>query len=635
MSERFVHRALLMLALAGLVVGTAAYFYERPVLAGWIWSAATVPVVVGLAVSIVRDFLMGRVGVDAIALFSMSVALILGEPLAGVVVAIMYSGGNALEDFARGRAERELRALTDRTPRIAHRHEETRLIDVPVETVRVGDELLVRAGELLPVDGVLMDTEAVIDESAVTGEPIPVRCVRGDDLRSGTINAGEAFHYRASKTADDSTYAGIVRMVQAAQTAKAPFIRMADRFALFLLPAVLIVAGAAWLVSGDPVRGLAVLVVATPCPLILAAPVAFIGGVSRAAKLGVLMKGSGALEAMAQVRTTIFDKTGTLTEGGAQLLSFDTAPGVEVREVLRMVASLEQASHHVLAEALVATARRDGLVLSPPQDVREHRGSGMEGSIDGRHVRAGSRALVVGDAPLPAWAEAIGDGGNDHGALRVFVTTDSELVAVLSLGDGIRADAADAIAGLRAADVERLIMVTGDDAETAHAVAAQLDIDDVLADQSPAQKVAAVASEKARAPVMMIGDGINDAPALAAATVGVAMGARGATASSEAADIVILADRLTLVPEAVAVARRSRSIAMQSIVAGLALSGIGMIVAAFGYLPPVAGALVQEAIDIAVIVNALRALGGGRAARKNTDPTAARPAVAEGSSWNR
>jgi len=622
-SERLVHRALLALALVGLFAGTAAYLYDEPGLAGRIWGAATLPVVVGLAVSIVRDFTMGRVGVDAIALFSMSVALFLGEPLAGVVVAIMYAGGNALEDFARGRAERELRALTDRTPRVAHRRVDSRLDDVPVEAVRVGDELLVRAGELLPVDGVLVDINGVIDESAVTGEPIPVRRLAGDQLRSGTVNAGEAFHYKASRTADDSTYAGIVRMVQAAHTAKAPFIRMADRFALVLLPAVLVVAAAAWLLSGDPVRGLAVLVVATPCPLILAAPVAFIGGVSRAARLGVLMKGSAALEAMAQVKTAIFDKTGTLTEGGAQLLSLDTAPGVDAMEALRLVASLEQASHHVVAEALVVAGRRTGLTLSRPEDIREHRGAGIEGRVDGRDVRAGARSLVVGDAPLPLWAAAIGDGGNDHAALRVFVAIDGALAAVLSLGDGIRPDAAEAIAGLREAGVGRIVMLTGDDAETARAIAARLDIDEILADQSPAEKVAAVAAQKARGPVLMVGDGINDAPALAAATVGVAMGARGATASSEAADVVVLADRVALVADAVEVARRSRSIAMQSIVAGLALSGVGMVVAAFGYLPPVAGALAQEAIDVAVIVNALRALGGGHVAFGGKKPAGA------------
>ena len=281
------------------------------------WAAAAVPVVAALAVSILHDFRIGRVGVDAIALVAMSAALALGESLAAVVVAIMYSGGNVLEDFARGRAQRDLKALTDRTPRFAHRKRSERIEDITVDQVAVGDELLVRAGELLPVDGTLLDASASLDESAVTGEPLPELRRDGDLLRSGTVNAGEAFRFRASALASQSTYAGIVRMVEAAQTAKAPFMRMADRFALFLLPATLIMALGAWYLAGDPIRALAVLVVATPCPLILAAPVAFIGGVSRAARAGVLMKGSTALEALAQVRTAIFDKTGTLTHGGA------------------------------------------------------------------------------------------------------------------------------------------------------------------------------------------------------------------------------------------------------------------------------------------------------------------------------
>jgi heavy metal translocating P-type ATPase len=614
MNERRVHGFLLALAVVGLSAGAFAYLGARPGVAAWLWAGATAPVVLALAVSIVRDFLAGRVGVDAIALVSMSAALALGEPLAGVVVAIMYSGGNVLEDFARGRAERELRALTDRTPRTAHRRTDDVIEDVAVDVVQPGDELLVRAGEVLPVDGELVAAVALIDEAAVTGEPLAVKKMAGEPLRSGTVNAGEAFRMRATHRAGDSTYAGIVRMVEAAQTAKAPFIRLADRFALFLLPAVLGVAGAAWALSGDPVRALAVLVAATPCPLILAATVAFIGGVSRAASLGVLMKGGAALEALAQVRTAIFDKTGTLTEGGAQLLAIETTPDVDAAELLRLVASLEQASHNIVAAALVAAGRHAGATLSPPHQVRETRGAGIEGVVDGRSVRAGSREMIVGPAPLPDWAVAVSEAARDEATLVVFIELDGRFCGVVALGDGIRDDAVAAIAGLRAAGVGRIIMVTGDDAATARAVAAQLDLDDTLADCEPAQKVAAVVREKASGPVLMVGDGINDAPALAAASVGVAMGARGATASSEAADVVILADRVSLVADAVRVARRSRDIAMQSVVAGLVLSGVAMGFAAFGYLPPVAGALTQEAIDVAVILNALRALGEGRPA---------------------
>ncbi|TJX48071.1 MAG: heavy metal translocating P-type ATPase, partial [Mesorhizobium sp.] len=353
-----------------------------PLEANTIWTVATLPVVAALAISILRDFWIGRFGVDAIALVSMSAALLLGQPLAGVVVAIMYAGGTVLEDFARGRAERSLKALTDRSPRVAHRTSTLGTETIPVEDVAVGDELRVRAGELLPVDGILLDASASLDESAVSGEPLPERRSAGDAVRSGTVNAGETFNMRASALAEQSTYAAIVRMVAAAQTAKSPFIRMADRFALFLLPVTLLVSGAAWYVSGDPIRALAVLVVATPCPLILAAPVAFIGGVSRAARAGILMKGSAALEALAQVRTAIFDKTGTLTIGGAELIEIEAAPGRDTNHLLQLLASLEQASHHVLADSIIRAARGRQLVLSHPRDVHEHRGAGLKARVD-------------------------------------------------------------------------------------------------------------------------------------------------------------------------------------------------------------------------------------------------------------
>ena len=610
MNESILRRLLLAIAVLGLAAGLAARYTSYVSMPpGGIWTAATIPIVCALLLSILRDFWIGRFGVDAIALVSMSAALVLGEPLAAVVVAIMYAGGTVLEDFARGRAERNLRALTDRSPRVAHRKSGERVETVPVDKVAVGDELLVRAGELLPVDGVLLDGMASLDESAVTGEPLPERRRAGDLLRSGTVNAGEAFSMRASARAEHSTYAAIVRMVAAAQTAKAPFIRMADRFALFLLPATLLVAGIAWYFSGDPVRALAVLVVATPCPLILAAPVAFIGGVSRAARGGVLMKGSSALEALAQVRTAVFDKTGTLTRGGAELVEIEAAPGRDGDEILRLLASLEQASHHVLSDSIVRAARGKGLTLSHPRDVREYRGAGLEGLVDDVSIRAGSRALVVADGPLPRWAEAGDRRYRNQPVLRVFVALDGRIAAIFTFGDALRADARDALAELRSAGISRIVMLTGDDAAAAKRVAALLSLDDVVADAIPPEKVATVEAEKARAPTMMVGDGINDAPALAAATVGIAMGARGATASSEAADVIVLTDRLQPVADAVRIAQRTRSIALQSIVVGLALSGVAMVAAALGQITPVAGALLQEGIDIAVILNALRTLG--------------------------
>lgn len=608
-TERAARRALIIIALLGLLAGLVAYARGESVLAHWIWGGATVPVVAALAVSIARDLLNGRMGVDAIAFLSMIAALALGQTLAGIVVAIMYAGGTVLEDFAVARAERSLKQLVDRAPRVAHRRGDHSIEDVAVDEIKVGDTVLVRGGEVIPIDGMILSPAAVIDESALTGEPIPVTRIKGEEARSGTLNAGETFSMKATAGADESTYAGILRLVTAAQTAKAPFTRLADRYALFLLPVTLAVAGGAWLLTGDPIRGLAVLVVATPCPLILAAPVAFIAGISRAAREGILVKGGAPLEILARTHTVLFDKTGTLTIGGARLIAIETAPGESGDDVLRLAASLEQASQHVLAEAIVSAATKKGVALQMPELVREVMGSGLEGVIEGRKVRAGSRQLIFGVRKPDDWAIRALRRASWRSALSVFVSVDGQTIGALLLADELRQDAPRAIRTLRAAGVARIVMVTGDRAEAAETIGAALDLDAVLADRVPSDKVDAVAIEQRLYPTVMVGDGINDAPALAAADVGIALGARGASASSEAADVVIVVDRLDRVSDAISIARRTRRIAVESIVWGMALSGIAMGFAAFGWLAPVAGALTQEAIDVAVILNALRALG--------------------------
>jgi heavy metal translocating P-type ATPase len=612
MTERSFRRALIVVALGSLSLGLGLWSFGRLEFAHQVWTFGTVPVMAGLLMSMIRDFLAGRVGVDAIALVSMSAAIALGETLAGIVVAVMYAGGNVLEDFAVARAERDLRLLIDRAPRTAHRREDSTIADIAIEQVEIGDVILVRAGEVIPVDGIIINQVAVIDEAALTGEPIPVTRSPGELAKSGTVNAGEAFEVRATMTAGQSTYAGIVRMVTAAQTAKAPFIRIADRFALLLLPVSLAVAGSAWLFAGDPIRGLAVLVAATPCPLILAAPVAFIAGMAQAARLGVLIKGGRPFEALARTHTVMFDKTGTLTVGGARLVAVETAPGQSAENVLRIAASLEQASHHVLAAAIVEAAQRKGLKLSVPSEVREALGSGLEGVIDGQAVRAGSQQLIYRARKPEEWALRALRRAAWRSALTVFVAVNERIIGVLLLGDELRRETPRAIQALKVAGVSRIVMLTGDRADAAEMIGAALDLDAVLADRTPSDKLDAVATEQRLNPTVMVGDGINDAPALAAASVGIAMGARGASASSEAADVVVLVDRLDRVSDTVSIAKRARRIAMQSILAGLAMSGIAMGLAAFGWLPPVAGALTQEVIDIAVILNALRALTPGR-----------------------
>ena len=476
----------------------------------------------------------------------------------------------------------------------------------------MGDVLVVRAGEVVPVDGLLIANAAALDEAALTGEPMPVAKVRGAPVFSGTVNAGETFEIRATAAAGDSTYAGIVRMVTAAQTAKAPFIRLADRYALLLLPATLVVAGLAWALSGDKIRALAVLVASTPCPLILAAPVAFIAGISRAARLGILVKGGSALEALARTHTVLFDKTGTLTVGGARLVAVETAPGESPDEILRLAASLEQASHHVVAEAIVRAARGRGVALDPPDAVREAMGSGLEGRVDGRLVKAGSYELVCGAGHRESWALRALRRAAWRSALSVFVSVDGQLKGAILLADELRRETPRAVQSLRAAGVARIVMLTGDNAEAAETIGAALDLDCVLANRTPGDKLEAVAVEQRLNPTLMVGDGINDAPALAAADVGIAMGT-GTDIAMESAAVTLLHGDLMALVRARALSAATMANIRQNLVFAFAYNAAGVPIAA-GVLYPALGILLSPMIaaaamslsSVSVVANALR-----------------------------
>jgi len=548
----------------------------------------------------------GRVGVDVIALLALTGALAVRELLAAAVIAVMLASGRALEAWAAGRARRDLHALLERAPRTARRYRNQALETVPLDAVIPGDLLLVAPGELVPVDGTVAGGTAVLDESALSGEARPVERAPREPVRSGVVNAGGPFDLRVTATAADSTYAGIVRLVSEAEASQAPFVRLADRYAVWFLVLSLAGAGAAWLVAGAA-RAVAVLVVATPCPLILAAPVALVSGLSVAARRGVVVKGGGVLERLARCTTLLLDKTGTLTSGRPKVSAIIPAGAHEPAEVLRLAASLDQVSGHVLAGAVVEAAAERGCRLVLPQQVEEVPGQGIRGTVGTRRVAVG-KAGWAGVTGLPGWVKTARRRARLDGALTVFVAVDGEPAGVLVLNDPLRPDAARTIGALRDGGISRIVMVTGDRAEVAHGIGAVIGVDEVLAERTPADKLDAVRAERTRAPVIMVGDGINDAPALALADVGVAMGARGSSASSEAADAVLTVDRLDRLGEVRTLARRTRRIAMQSVLAGMGMSVAAMVAAAAGLLPAVWGALLQEAIDVAVILNALRVL---------------------------
>lgn len=596
--------ALLAIALIGLVSGIGLWAAGYSGLADYVWAGGVIPILVALIIEIIRSLRQGDIGLDIVAALSMSAALFFGETLAAAVVALMYSGGTLLESFAEVRARREMSDLLSRVPRTATIHHNGTLEDIPLDDVTPGDLLLIRQGDVAPVDGAVESGRALLDQSALTGEPMPVRLEQGQAVMSGSTNAGETFDLRATHLAADSTYAGIVRLVEAAQKSKAPMVRLADRYSLLFLAVTVAMAVLAWWSSGDPIRAVAVLVVATPCPLILAVPVALVAGLSRAAHYGVLIKGAKPLEALARIETMIVDKTGTLTEGRPKIVSIDALTDLTPDEMLFFAAGIDQGSKHPIAQAIVASAQQKGMHLPVPTDLVEFPGEGMTGRIDGHDVVVGGVDFVMRLADGPRMAHS----AQTNGAVIVALAVDGRLVGHIEMADTLRSGTIAFLKGLRRIGMKRILLATGDRLSVAEAVTDGLDLDGVRADLTPDQKVLLVLSERKNGPVMMVGDGVNDAPALAAADVGVAMGARGTAASAEAAEVVLLVDQLDRLLPGLEIARRSRRIALESVGIGIGLSFVGMIAAALGYLAPVQGAVLQEVIDVAVILNALRVL---------------------------
>src|SRR6266851_2380444 len=558
--EQHFALVLLVAATSGLIAGAALHLAGTGGAGDTAWLAAGLLGALYALWAIADSIRGGRLGVDVIALLALAGAVVVREYLAAAVISVMLASGRALEAWAAGRARADLRALLQRAPTTARRYHGRALQTVQLEAVLPGDLLLVAAGELVPVDGTVAGTPASLDESALTGEPLPIERHVGELIRSGVVNAGGPFDLRATARAADSTYAGIVRLVSEAEESQAPFVRLADRYALWFL-----------LVS-------------------LAAPVALVSGLSIAARRGVVVKGGGVLERLAGCTTLLLDKTGTLTSGRPALAAIVTAGPLSSGDVLCLAASLDQVSRHVLANAVVHAAVERNCQLVLPDQVEEIPGQGIMGIVAGRQVAVGNAAWA-GVSGASQWAKTARRQARLDGALTVFVAVDGTSAGVLVMNDPVRPDAARTIRSLRRGGISRIVMVTGDRAEVARTVGAVIGVDEVLAERSPAEKLDAVRMERRRAPTIMVGDGINDAPALALADVGVAMGARGATASAQAADAVLTIDRLDRLGEVTALARRTRRIARQSVLAGMAMSLVAMAAAAAGLLPAVWGAL--------------------------------------------
>ena len=588
--------------------------------ARWLISLYALAIAGVEAVRMIRGLMSKQFGLDILAVTAIVSTVAVGEYWASLLIVLMLTGGEALEVAAAGRAQRELRSLLDRVPQQAHRIElDGTVVDIAVTDVLVGDRLLVRPAEIVPVDAALASALVSFDESSLTGESLPVDKVAGDAVLSGSVNGPAAVEVVASALAADSQYQRIVELVREATSSKAPIVRLADRYALPFTAVSLAIAGIAWALSGDPVRFAEVLVVATPCPLLIAAPVAFMGGMSSAAQRGIVMKNAGSLEKLARARTVAFDKTGTLTVGRPVVVGAHAEVGFTENELVQLVGSAERYSSHVLAESLQRAAVDRELLLLDASDAREVPAHGVIATIGGREVVVGKPAFVGEHAP-----DLVPRPGSSGEAV-IYAAIDGRFAGVVVLRDAVRTDAADTLAALRALGVTRTLMVTGDIAATAEPIAAGLGITDVHAECLPDDKVRIIRELQPR-PVVMVGDGVNDAPVLAVADVGIAMGAKGSTAASESADVVILIDDIARVARAVAIGQRTVRIALQSIWLGIAISIALMLVAAVGLLPAIAGAALQEVVDLISIIGALRAVRAGAAPVPVLDAPVRQPA---------
>ena len=599
------------IALIGLVAGALATLVAgRSDIGNLFWYAALLIGGTPVVYHTLRGILRGKFAADIVAMLAIITAVLTDEAFAGVIIVLMQTGGEALDDYGFRRASTSLDALIARAPKIANRKRmDGGIEEVEVKEVVVGDTVIVRSGDLIPVDGLLVLGPAEIDESALTGEPLPRTKADGDALMSGSLNAGQAFEMSATRVSTESQYSKIVELVRKAEQEKPPIQRLADRYAIVFTPVTIGVAILGWLLTHNVSTVLAVLVVATPCPLILATPLAVICGVNRAAKESIIVKSGAAIEQIGRGRVVMFDKTGTLTYGSPVVDRIVSLDGEE-RDILRKTASVEQLSSHPVAKALAESGMKKFGSLQMPTNFRETPGQGVEADLDGEHIIVGSQRFC--EARLSRTFDSMASGALDHlrdgGRMATFVAIDDKPAGVVVFTDQMRPGVPAMMMRLRELGIEQTVMLTGDNKVNAEVIAREAGIGRVEANLLPAQKVEEVRKlTRQYGRTIMVGDGINDAPALASATVGVAMGAHGTGISSQAADIVLLVDDVTKVADGIAIGQRMLKVAKESIFFGLGASFILMVIASLGYIQPAIGALLQEAIDVTVILNALRA----------------------------
>ena len=583
-----------MIAIIAIILD---FGFKQPTMTRVLVTIAGAILAISMFIEMIKTLRSGRYGVDLLAIIAIISTLVIGQYWASLIIIVMLVGGESLEDYAAHRASRELHKLLENSPTFAHKKVGDSYEDTPIDAIEIDDVFLVKASEVVPIDGVVLEGDSWFDESSLTGESEPVTKAIGDDVLSGSINGETAVLIQASKKASDSQYQKIVQLVKESEATPAQFVRLADRYAVPFTIVSLLIAGAAWLISGDMTRFAEVLVVASPCPLILAAPIAFVGGMSRSSRNGLLVKNGTTIEKLSLAKTVAFDKTGTLTTGILQVKSI-TPEKTEHSEddLLQIAAALEIGSNHILAKSLVKLATEKDLALLAVADLRESTGLGLSGVIDNKTYRIGRANFANAE-------------DEKVNGTAVFISEDDVFIGKILFEDKIRPESQHVIERLKAQDVQHILMLTGDNQKTAELVAGELGITEMHAGLMPSEKIGILKElPETHRPMVMVGDGVNDAPALALSDVGIALGASGSTVASESADVVVLRNDLNLVPESIKISRETMKVAKEAVLIGIFICIALMLVASTGVLPAIIGALLQEVIDTVSILYALKAL---------------------------